>query len=389
MLRLLLLLSLAPVLAPPGSPSAQSTRRNVAIVVFPGVELMDFAGPGEVFAATHDAFRVYTVSSHAGSMRSMGFLDLRAEYQLEDAPRPDIVVVPGGNAVPDAALEEWLRTCAEADAILMSVCNGAGYLARADLLAGLDVTTHRSAMAGVQREEPTCRVLTNRRFVDNGNIITTAGISAGIDGSLHLIARLLGSERAAATAYYMEYAWDPEGLAELHAQPAALYSAVAANFAQRYRDEGLAVALEEHRRAIQSPATGPGTERELNRIAYQLLNSDEEDQALRLFRHVAETHPASANAQDSLSEALEAHGDTAGAREHALRALALVKEDESLSAGLRGRLVRAAEARLERLESGTPTTFRCPPCGMDCDETVFDKPGTCSDCGAGLVAQTG
>jgi putative intracellular protease/amidase len=192
--------------------AAPDARKNVAIVLYQGVELLDFAGPGEVFASQRGAFHVYTVAETAAPVRSQGFLTIVPEYSIANAPAPDIVVIPGGNAksVTDSpAMMAWVKGAIAHDELTMSVCTGAFVLARAGALAGKKATSHWSALAALREAEPTATVLDDVRFVDNGRIVTTAGVSAGIDGSLHVIERLLGEEAAWATARYMQYAWEP------------------------------------------------------------------------------------------------------------------------------------------------------------------------------------
>lgn len=190
-------------------------KRRVAILVHEGVELLDFAGPGEVFAAADRgrAFEVYTVAAAAGEVVSQGFVTVRPQYTLADCPPPDVVVLPGGRTdVPlgDPAVIAWIKESSQKAEVVMSVCTGAFLLAKAGLLDGREATTHWSALASLRREAPKAEVRENRRFVDNGNLITAAGVSAGIDASLHVVAKLLGQEVAKKTAHYMEYRWQPE-----------------------------------------------------------------------------------------------------------------------------------------------------------------------------------
>ena len=188
-----------------------ASLRSVAILVYEGVELLDFSGPGEVFAAAHQ-FRPFTLAATRDPVTSQGFVEVTPQYGIDDAPHVDIVVVPGGSigaVLDDPALMEWLReTAATADHV-MSVCNGALVLAEAGLLNGLEATTHHSSLAALRAHEAGVTVRDDRRWVDTGKIITCAGVSAGIDGSLHLVARLDGNAQADAVARYMEYdAWN-------------------------------------------------------------------------------------------------------------------------------------------------------------------------------------
>ncbi len=184
---------------------------KVAIFLYPGVEILDFAGPSEVFAAS--GFETFTMSVDGKDILSQGFITVKPQYSLETAPIPDIVVFPGGGAGPssrDPRVLDWIKKQHERGSILMSVCTGAQILAKADLLNGKNVTTWHGFIKELQAMLPTSVVLSNTRYVDNGNIITTAGVSAGIDGALYLVSRLNGMEAARKTAYYMEYdKWDP------------------------------------------------------------------------------------------------------------------------------------------------------------------------------------
>lgn len=234
-LALSLSLSLAACAAPGESLLASSGRvaappapRTVAILLYEGVELLDFAGPGEVFSAAHGpnghAFRVTTVAAEAGPLRSQGFVTVTPEHTFDDCPAPDILVIPGGNVPDDALHVEFVKRCAETSELVLSVCNGAHLAADAGLLAGLEATTHHSALESLARRHPDTRVLTNRRFVDSGKVMTCAGVSAGIDGSLHVLERLLGDEAARNTARYMEYDWRPAEIRALHAEAGKLVS---------------------------------------------------------------------------------------------------------------------------------------------------------------------
>jgi len=220
-LPLLMLLSALSARAQTTEPSAASRPdgpRNVAILLYEGVELLDFAGPGEIFAAARTAqdapaFNVYTVAESRSPILSEGFLTIIPQYSLARCPRPDILVLPGGNAnVPlgSSTVMEWVRRTAPQCEIAMSVCNGAHLLAQAGQLNSLRVTTHHGAMARLRTFVPSATVIENVRFVDNGRIVTTAGVSAGIDGALHVVDRLVGRAAATQTARYMEYEWRPD-----------------------------------------------------------------------------------------------------------------------------------------------------------------------------------
>jgi transcriptional regulator GlxA family with amidase domain len=198
-------------------PRADFKRRNVAIFIYEGVELLDFAGPGEVFAAAEtidgqSAFNVYTVAASADPIVSQGFVKVTPQHTIENCPRPDIIVVPGGatnNAMSDQKVMAWIKATGREAEITMSVCTGAFMLARAGLLDGRKATTHRASISRLKKEALTATALEKKRFVDSGQVLTTAGVSAGIDGALHVVERLLGLPAAQLTAKYMEYDWTP------------------------------------------------------------------------------------------------------------------------------------------------------------------------------------
>ncbi|WP_227698980.1 DJ-1/PfpI family protein [Spirosoma radiotolerans] len=194
----------------------KAKKRNVAIFIHNGVEVLDFSGPSEVFAST-EGFNVYTVSLTKEPIISQGFIRIIPNYSLADCPAPDIVVLPGGQTGPfidNKPLINWIKSSAEHAEIMLSVCTGAGLLAKAGLLDGKQATTFHSYIEPLQKATPNAKILRNTRFVDNGQVITTAGVSAGIDGALHVVARLKGIDVARQTAFYMEYdKWKPsEGL---------------------------------------------------------------------------------------------------------------------------------------------------------------------------------
>jgi transcriptional regulator GlxA family with amidase domain len=206
-------------------------RLNVAIFIFNDVEVLDFAGPFEVFAvaddlAEHTLFHAYTVAELPGAVRARNGLRVVPDHTFESAPKPDIIVIPGGFGTRPLlnrpVVLEWVRQQSRQAQYTVSVCTGALLLAKAGLLDGLQVTTHHLRLDLLRELAPTATVHADRRFLDNGNILTSAGISAGIDVSLHLVARLCGKETAEKTAAHMEYAWSNDGgvKATLNPRPA-------------------------------------------------------------------------------------------------------------------------------------------------------------------------
>jgi putative intracellular protease/amidase len=215
------LIAFVAALAVDGAPAqARPYTRNVAIVVYENAEPLDWTGPYEVYNdAAHagsvngePAFNVYIVSKTKKSLNAQG-LWVVPSYSIEDAPKPDLVLFPGGpssKVYDDPDFFAWAKKAAVDAEIAQSVCTGAFVLGKAGLLDGLEVTTFHGAIDNLQETYPKASVKRGRRFVDNGHVVTTAGISAGIDGSLHIVARLLGRRVADEVATYMEYAWSPE-----------------------------------------------------------------------------------------------------------------------------------------------------------------------------------
>ncbi|MFO1371166.1 MAG: DJ-1/PfpI family protein [Candidatus Competibacteraceae bacterium] len=192
--------------------------RNVAILLFDEVEVLDFAGPFEVFAVAselHDyaLFRVFTVAASTEPIHARNGLTVHPDYRLEEAPYPAVLIVPGGigtrSLLHDPALCAWIAAAAQQAELTLSVCSGALLLAKVGLLDGLRATTHHEVLDLLRQLAPKTEVVPGVRYVDNGRIITAAGISAGIDASLYVVNRLCGAAVSTRTAAYMEYRTTP------------------------------------------------------------------------------------------------------------------------------------------------------------------------------------
>lgn len=195
---------------------------RVAILLFPDVEVLDFAGPFEVFSVAarihwaahgHAPFEVTTVACARGPLRARHGLMVVPGFGFDDAPEPDILIVPGG--VMTAPLDcpmtlDWVQRQAAKAPLTASVCTGAFVLAKLGLLDGREATTHWQDIADLRRAYPHLDIAENVAFVDTGAIVTSAGISAGIAMSLHLVGRVLGTAAATATARQMEFEWRPQ-----------------------------------------------------------------------------------------------------------------------------------------------------------------------------------
>ena len=190
--------------------------RNVAILIFDDVEILDFCGPYEVFGVTgtgndSQPFNVYTVAEHSKPILARNQLSINPQYTIANCPPSDILLVPGGfgtrREMHNLVLIDWIAKCSLQSELLLSVCTGALLLAKAGLLENLAATTHHLAIDLLEEVAPNTEIRAGDRFVDNGKIILSAGISAGIDMSLYVVAKLLGKEEAIETAQYMEYDW--------------------------------------------------------------------------------------------------------------------------------------------------------------------------------------
>jgi transcriptional regulator GlxA family with amidase domain len=197
---------------------------RTAVLVFPDVEVLDFAGPFEVLASArvpgsvdrHErprAFDVFTVAKDTNPVTCRGGLIVQPNRTFADCPVVDLVVVPGGYgvlpAMADADTLRWVREAASGAQITASVCTGAFLLASAGLLDGQPATTHWVEIEEMRRRFPNVTVHDDYRVVESGRVITSAGVSAGLDMALHLIGRLFGREAARETARSIEYRWEP------------------------------------------------------------------------------------------------------------------------------------------------------------------------------------
>ena len=188
--------------------------KNVGIYMFNKVELLDFAGPYEVFSSTsesndHKAFKVFTVSEDGGAIKSVNGLIVIPDYSFDNHPKIDILIIPGGegtkNEIKKKKVMEWVNKTQGSAEIMATVCSGARIPAVLGLLDDLEATTHHSVIEDVKKLAPKVTIDHTKRFIDNGKIMTSGGISAGIDLSLHIVKKLCGEETANKTMEYMEY----------------------------------------------------------------------------------------------------------------------------------------------------------------------------------------
>ncbi|HYE93415.1 MAG TPA: DJ-1/PfpI family protein [Terriglobales bacterium] len=200
------------------------TRKRVGILVFPDVEVLDFCGPFEVFSVTRldDArrreepspFEVLIVAEKPDVVTAVGGLKVVPDVSIDRCPPLDILVVPGGwgtrAEITNARLLAWIAARGKAVETLTSVCTGAMLLGKAGLLDGRHATTHFRSLSWMRESFPAVTVEEKQHVVEDGNVLTSAGISAGIDMALRVVARYHGEEVARATARNMEYRYVPE-----------------------------------------------------------------------------------------------------------------------------------------------------------------------------------
>jgi len=198
--------------------------KRVGIVLFDDVEVLDFCGPFEVFTATRlneekrredpSPFEVLLVAEHPGPVVATGNMKVIPHHTFGNCPRLDILVVPGGwgtrKELNNRVMLDWLRTRAGGVETLTSVCTGSMLLGFAGLLNGLHATTHWRSLDWMRDSFPAVTVEYGKHVVEDGRVLTSAGISAGIDMALRVVARSFGEDIARATARHMEYPY-PDG----------------------------------------------------------------------------------------------------------------------------------------------------------------------------------
>jgi transcriptional regulator GlxA family with amidase domain len=196
-------------------------RKRVGILVFPDVEVLDFCGPFEVFSVTRldearrreepSPFEPLLVAEHEGVVKATGGLRVLADHTLATCPPLDILVVPGGwgtrREIGNRGLLDWIAARARQVETLTSVCTGSMLLGQAGLLDGRRATTHWRSLDWMRTSFPAVTVEDKLHVVEDGHVLTSAGISAGIDMALRVVERYHGREVALATARNMEYAW--------------------------------------------------------------------------------------------------------------------------------------------------------------------------------------
>lgn len=190
--------------------------RNVGILIFDDVEVMDFCGPFEVFSVANrvndtSPFNVFTIAEKQDVIHTRNNLSINPKYTIENCPKLDILIIPGGQGsrkeMNNKTILKWINTNYPSLELLLTVCTGALIVGRSNLLDGMNVTTHHLSLDLLKEIAPNANILAQKRYIDNGKIILSGGISAGIDMSLYVVKKLLGEETKARTVEVMEYGW--------------------------------------------------------------------------------------------------------------------------------------------------------------------------------------
>lgn len=194
---------------------AQTPVVKVAVLLYPGMELQDFAGPADVFtkaaAITRGEYRLYTVSMKQELVYTEGHVGIQPDYTITQLPKTDVLIIPGASMVvmdslrKDSAILSLIRRYQDSVSVVMSVCTGAYLLAEAGLLDHQKATTHFFVADDFSKAFPGITLVRDVRYADEGNILTTAGVTAGIDGALHLVERYSGDRIAGMVARAMQY----------------------------------------------------------------------------------------------------------------------------------------------------------------------------------------
>ena len=194
-------------------------RKELGIFIFNDVEVLDFCGPFEVFSVTRlneekrneeeSPFKVCLISEDGNEIRTSGGMIARPDFGIENCPELNILLIPGGmgtrKEMKNTKILNWVKSNSLKLEYLSSVCTGALVLGSAGLLSGKRATTHWKSLDWMQELFPDVKVEKKLHFVQDGNLFTSAGISAGIDMSLKLVEEIYGDQISRATARHMEY----------------------------------------------------------------------------------------------------------------------------------------------------------------------------------------
>jgi transcriptional regulator GlxA family with amidase domain len=189
---------------------------NIGIYIYDNAEVLDFSGPFEVFSTAsrflkaEEKFNVFLIAESKSPVDARGGYSVNPHYGFDDHPEIDVFIVVGGvhtEELKKPSVINWVADVAGRCQLVASVCTGAFILAQAGLLKNRRVTTHWQDIQDLKDSFPDMTVVESQRWVDEGSIVTSGGISAGIDMSLHLVSRIISNELAEKTAKQMEFEW--------------------------------------------------------------------------------------------------------------------------------------------------------------------------------------
>lgn len=216
---LIVLIAYMPVFAEQDRSSTLDKKRTLGILLFNGFEVLDAYGPIELWGNMKTRVQVVTIAARRGEITSTQGPKTVADYGYNDTPHLDLILVPGGmgafQLIQDMPTLKWLREKAKEADIVMSVCNGASLLAAAGILDGHSATTNKMLWKMSTEQGQNVKWIKKARWVDDGTVVTSSGVSAGIDMTLAVIARLYGKDIADQLAKIIEYEphdnpnWDP------------------------------------------------------------------------------------------------------------------------------------------------------------------------------------
>jgi transcriptional regulator GlxA family with amidase domain len=188
--------------------------KNIGILIFDDIELLDFAGPFEVFSVTdelnnYNLCKTFTISEYKSTVKSVNGLQIIPDYSFVDCPKIDILIIPGGVGtkllLEKKEVLKWIKEKYDESEITFSVCSGSRLLGKIGLLDNIEYITHHDVIEDMLKIAPQGKLNKEKRFVDSGKLLTSAGISAGIDLSLYIVEKIFGKENREKTQKYMEY----------------------------------------------------------------------------------------------------------------------------------------------------------------------------------------
>ncbi|WCL50634.1 DJ-1/PfpI family protein [Leptospira sp. GIMC2001] len=187
---------------------------NIGILIFNDIELLDFAGPFEVFSVTnalnkYDLCNTFTVAEKRLEIKTVNGLKVNPDFDIMNCPKIDILIIPGGtgtrNLLENDTILNWIKNSYEISQFTFTVCSGSRLLGKIGLINNIKYTTHHEVFEDMIKIAPKALLIKNERFIDSGKILSSAGISAGIDLSLYMVEKLFGNKIMEQTKTYMEY----------------------------------------------------------------------------------------------------------------------------------------------------------------------------------------